>query len=289
MVTGNKIPCFHGDDVAPCPPEDALFHVIPVPLEKSVSYGGGTARGPAAILDASVQLETLTLGTVPAENGIYTAAAVNCAGHIGDVLARVGEHVEYALNFDALPVLLGGEHTLSMAVIAPLKKKYGNFGVVQFDAHADLRKEYGGTAFSHAAVMRRFHEQKVPLLQIGTRSYSLEEKDYRLQNKGTIHWLDADRLAQEEQWEVVFPADFPENIYLSLDVDGLDASVMPATGTPVPGGLSWYQAMWLLKSVLSQRRCIGFDVVEFTPLPGQNAWDFTAAQLVYNIMAYCSQ
>lgn len=277
---------FHGDDVLPSAPEDALFHILPVPLEQSVSYGRGTADGPAAILEASAQLETLTLGVVPADAGLYTAPAIQCTERVEDVLGRIEREVERTLTFDALPVILGGEHTVSAGVIAPLKKRFGRFGVVQFDAHADLRAEYEGSRFSHASVMRRFHEQGIPLLQIGTRSYCQEEMEYRQAHRDTLHWIDAEEIHSRQLREIVFPKDFPENVYVSFDIDGLDAATMPATGTPVPGGLNWYQAMWLLQSVLRQRRCIGFDVVEFAPIAGQQAWAFTSAQLVYNIMAY---
>ncbi len=278
---------FHGDDVPPSPPEKAFFHVIPVPLEQSVSYGGGTAQGAAAILDASLQLETLTLGVVPADRGIYTAEPVVCSGTVEEILHRVELQVERAIACNALPVILGGEHTVSLGSLAPLQRAYGEFGVIQFDAHADLRDEYGGCRLSHAAVMRRFHEQGISLCQLGTRSYSVAEDEYRQQHSESICWFDSEELVGGWINRVTLPRDFPENIYLSFDVDGLDVSIMPATGTPVPGGLGWYQTQWLLESILQQRRCIGFDVVEFAPIAGQHAWSFTAAQLVYNIMALC--
>ncbi len=280
---------FHGDDVIPSNPQDALFHIIPVPLEQTVSYKGGTASAPQAIIDASAQLETLTLGmdgVIPADYGLYTAPAIDCSGEIEAVLQRIETVVGKSTRQGKIPVLLGGEHSLSQGVIAPLKERYGEFGVVQFDAHADLRKSYGGTIYSHASVMRRFHEAGVPLFQLGTRSYSREEQEYRNAHRETICWLDSSELWQNRQngSEIRLPENFPENIYISFDIDGLDAAVMPATGTPVPGGLQWLQAMDLLAAVCRQGRCIGFDVVEFAPISGQHAWDFTAAQLVYDIM-----
>ncbi len=278
---------FHGDDVVPSLPQDALFHIIPVPLEQSVSYGGGTVQGPEAIIDASAQLETLALGGVPADSGIYTAEPVLCSGNIEDVLHRIESEVGRAVDCGALPVVLGGEHTVSLGSLAPLKRVYGDFGVIQFDAHADLRYQYDGTLFSHAAVMRRFHEQGIPLYQLGTRSYSVEEDKYRRRHRKSICWIDAEELVGGGIKEIVLPEEFPQNVYISFDVDGLDASVMPATGTPVPGGPGWYQIQWLLESIFRQRRCIGFDMVEFAPIAGQHAWAFTVAQLVYNIMAMC--
>jgi agmatinase len=274
---------FHGDDVRPSPPQDALFHVIPVPMEQSVSYGGGTAQGPAAILAASRQLELLTDYGVPAEQGIYTAAAVNCQGETAAVLTRIEEATSRACALGKIPVLLGGEHSLTFAAIRALKKFHKNFGIIHFDAHADLRDRYEGSAYSHACVMRRVHELGIAIFQIGTRAYSLEESKYRRENAASLAFLDA-RDIHRHGTSLTLPAFMPENVYISFDVDGLDAAVMPATGTPVPGGLTWWQVMDILEQILHNRRCIGFDVVEFAPIAGLHFADFTAAQLVYNLM-----
>ncbi|MDR0477236.1 MAG: agmatinase [Desulfobulbaceae bacterium] len=277
---------FHGDDVRPSPPEKALFHVIAAPMEQSVSYGVGAARGPAAIISASRQLELLTDYGVPADHGIYTAA-VDCQGDTAAALARIEEAVAYTCGLGKIPALLGGEHTVTLGAIRALKKFHSHFGVIHFDAHADLRDRYEGSPSSHACVMRRVHELGVPLFQIATRAYSLEEQKYRQENTTSLAFVDARDLSG--QANLVLPAFIPEEIYISFDVDAFDTAVMPATGTPVPGGLSWWRAMDLLEQIMANRHCIGLDVVELAPIAGLHFADFTAAQLVYNLMALTAQ
>jgi len=277
---------FHGDDVKPSPPENALFHVIPAPMEQSVSYGAGAARGPAAIIAASRQLELLTDYGIPAEHGIHTAKAVDCQGGAAAVLDRIEKSVGRACALGKIPVLLGGEHTVTLGAVRALKKFHGHFGLIQFDAHADLRDRYEGSPYSHACVMRRVHELGIPMVQIATRAYSLEEQKYRQENQGSLGYLDARDI--DGQASLALPAFIPEQVYISFDVDAFDAAVMPATGTPVPGGLIWRQAMDILEKIFAERRCIGFDVVEFAPIAGLHFADFTAAQLVYNLMGLAS-
>ena len=273
---------FHGEDVPPSAPEKALFHVIPAPLESSVSYGAGTKAGPRAILEASYQLELQSNGCVPAEQGIHTIEPLDCSGPVQQVLQRISQPVGAALALNKIPFLLGGEHTVTLGAIPALKNQVGEFGVIQFDAHADLRDIYQGSKLSHACVMRRIHEQNIPILQLGTRSYSQEEQTYRLRHG--IPFYDSRDIWQGGPG-LTLPADFPAKVYVSFDIDGLDSSLMPATGTPVPGGLSWQQAMALLERIMEQRICIGLDLVEYAPIPGFHAYSFTAAQLAYDMMA----
>lgn len=264
-------------------PDKARFHVIPVPYEESVSYGGGTAAGPAAILAASDQLELWDGESAPADLGIHTTPAVDCSGGAGAVLERIEAATATALSHGGLPVLLGGEHTVSLGALRALRRLRGRFGVIQFDAHADLRDRYGGTPYSHAAVMRRaVGDLGLPLFQIGVRALCREEVDYRAL-LGIGH-LDAAALARHGIPDPLLPPDFPERIYVTFDLDGLDPAIMPATGTPVPGGLGWYDARRCLERAMTGRRVLGFDVVELAPIPGLHAADFTAARLVYDIM-----
>lgn len=274
---------FHGEDVPPSAPENALFHVIPVPFERSVSYGSGTAGGPDAILEASCQLELLTNGCIPAEHGLHTTSPVDCNGPVEDVLNRIRKCVDVTLQMDKIPVILGGEHTVTRGVISALVDSFDDFGVIQFDAHADLRDSYQGSPHSHACVMRRIHEQNIPIYQLGTRSYSSEEQEYRIAH--SIPFRDSEDIWNKGH-ELSLPVDFPEKVFITFDIDGLDSSLMPATGTPVPGGLNWYQAMWLIQQIMNSRICIGFDVVEYSPIPGFHGYSFTTAQLVYNMMGY---
>ncbi len=276
---------FHGDDVAPSAPEDALFHIIPVPLEQSVSYMGGTAAGPQAILEASCQLELLENSLIPSVEGFYTAEEVDCAVDIMVTLERIKAQVKYALECAAVPILLGGEHTLTLGAVQALQEQYGDdFAVVVFDAHADLRESYTGTRHSHACVMRRIHELGVKVYQFGTRSYAVEEEEYRVVNG--IWFRDCEDIILSGVEALELPSDLPENIYLSFDVDVWDISLMPATGTPVPGGLDWYKSVWLLEKILYGRKCVGADFVELSPLPGLCGYDFVVAQLIHRVMSF---
>jgi agmatinase len=275
---------FHGEDVSSSAPDLALFHVIPVPYEKSVSYGTGTANGPQAILDASCQLELFDGKGVPAEVGIHTQPMLDCSGSHEEALAGIEKAVTSCLSHGKIPVILGGEHTITFGAVRALRQKYSEFGVVQFDAHADLRETYEGSPFSHACVMKRIFDMGVPLFQVGTRSYSLEE--HALRRKHAIAHIDAEDIFRMDIDAFALPANFPEKVYITFDVDGFDPSIMPSTGTPVPGGLTWYQAMGLLGKIMDSRVCIGLDVAELAPVPFLHCASFTAAQLVYTMMGF---
>jgi agmatinase len=278
-----EFPPFLGSELPSTLPADAGFHVLPVPWERSVSYGGGTAHGPAGILSASWQLEVWDRGEIPAEEGIYTHPPVDVTGKPEGVLDRIAEAVCRVLRLGAMPVVLGGEHTVTYGVVRGfLQAGVRDFGVVQLDAHADLRDSYRGDPLSHACAMRRILEAGIPLYQLGVRALCEEEAAVR--ESFGIDFLDAEVLVPGGIDEVDLPADFPENLYFTLDVDGMDPSVFPATGTPVPGGPGWYQTLKLIESVARQRRLIGFDLMELAPIPGFHCYDFAAAQLVYKIM-----
>ncbi|MBN2451775.1 MAG: agmatinase [Lentisphaeria bacterium] len=277
---------FLQSELTPAPARGAGFHVIPVPLERTVSYGGGARRGPEAILAASQQLELFDGTCTPALGGIHTAAAVPVTGDDEAVQEAIATAVAAALDCGAVPVLLGGEHSVSYgAVAAVARRRGGDVGVVQFDAHADLRDTYGGSPWSHACVMRRVVEAGVPLFQLGVRSLSAAEAEVRSRRR--IGHLDARLLAEGIPEGPLLPGDFPRNLYLTLDVDVLDCSLMPATGTPEPGGLHWWMLLRLLERVLQGRRIVGFDVVELAPCEGLHHCDYTAAKLVYVLMALC--
>jgi len=264
-------------------PDKAAVHVIPVPLENSTSYGSGTATGPAAIIEASKQLEVWDGSRMPALSGIHTAEPVDCSKEIAKTLDRIEDAVAYAMECEALPLVLGGEHTVTLGALRAMKQKYGRFGVVQFDAHADLRNTYQGSPFSHACVMRRaMDDLRIPIFQVGVRALCSEEADYR--KAQSVPCLDARKLHLKGIPTQVLPPDFPERIYITFDVDGLDPSVIRATGTPVPGGLGWHDAMTLLERITAGRQVIGADVVELAPAPGDHASDFAAAQLAYCLL-----
>ncbi len=274
-------PSFLELDVAPPPAAQARFHILSAPYEKTVSYGTGTAQGPSAILRASLQLEAYDGCGVPAEAGIHTADPIDCGGAAEEALGRIAEAVRATVAGGHVPVLLGGEHTVTFGAIRALIPG-APFGVVQFDAHADLRESYEGTPYSHACVMRRVVEAGVPLFQLGVRSLTREEDDFRL--LAGIGHLDAARLARAGVPAEVLPPGFPERIYLTFDVDALDPSIVPATGTPEPGGLQWYQTLDLLARIVAGRTVVGLDVVELAPRADSYVSDFAVARLLYNLL-----
>ena len=275
-------PHFLASEIPPSTLQDALFHVIPVPYERSVSYGIGTAKGPEAILESSQQLELFDGTSIPAEHGIYTHPPIDCGKEPDVVLKKIKAAVASALTLEKIPVLLGGEHTVSVGAFQAIKETIKNVGIIQFDAHADLRNTYEGTPHSHACVMHRALDLKIPFFQIGVRSLSYEE--YQLRREKRIPHLDASTLHETEIPLQILPADFPENIYITFDVDAFDPSIMPATGTPEPGGLAWHQTFELLERIVSARQIIGFDLVELAPVSGMHFPEFTVARFIYNLL-----
>jgi agmatinase len=267
--------------------DSALFHILPVPLERSVSYGGGTGKGPSAILRASAQLEVFDGRSCPGDKGLMTHPPVQCGGPIKKVLERIAAATEKILIQGGIPVLLGGEHTLSGGAFQALRHRYGegnsDIGIVQIDAHADLRDSYEGSRFSHACVMKRALDQDFPIYQLGIRSLSPEE--IQLRKDRNIPYRDGEDLCSGTPVSAVnLPEGFPQDIYLTIDVDGLDPSIIPGTGTPEPGGLGWYQTLNLIDSIAGKHRIIGYDVVELAPTSGSIISEFTTARLVYQVM-----
>lgn len=299
----NNYPRFLESELPELRAEECFFHIIPAPYEASVSYGHGTAEGPRAILEASGQLEVWTGRANPSALGIYTAPPIDCGDRENRgapaVLERIAGATNFSLNTGGLPILLGGEHSITPGALGALKDKYGIFGVVHFDAHADLRHTYQGSRYSHACAMRRAADLGLPVFQLGVRSLSPEEVSYR--KVSGIGHLDARELFQlGADWpsrqnanvgttantmgHAFLPADFPGRIFISFDVDALDPSILPATGTPEPGGLGWYQTLNLIEAACGGRQVIGADFVELAPRQGWPVSDFTVARLVYEFM-----
>ena len=282
-MTDQKYPNFLELDIPPSSFEEARIHIIPVEMEKSVSYGRGASAGPRAILEASLQLEAFDGRSVPGKAGIYTHEPIKCrTAVVEDDIAAVASEVEKVIRKGGLPVILGGEHTVTLGALKAFADTGQRIGVVQFDAHADLRDRYENNPYSHACVMRRIHDMAIPFVQIGIRSLSEDEHLFR-RTHDIVSWDAADIYRSGIPSEVL-PWDFPGHIYLTFDVDCFDAAIMPATGTPEPGGLTWYQVMDLLHRTAAGRKICGFDVVELAPIPGMHGPDFTAAKLVYHLM-----
>ncbi len=276
-------PVFLGSEFEHPRAEDAYFHVLPIPYEESVSYGGGTSKGPAAILEASWQLETWDGKSKPSELGIHTHPPVSMEGNAEQVVNNIATATKNIVENKGFPVGLGGEHTITYGIVKGLREAgYDDFGVVQIDAHADLREAYEGNPYSHASVMKRVVDMGVPLFQLGIRAFCEEEIATR--KACGVHHIDADILVPQNIQTLELPDDFPRRVFFTLDIDGMDPSVFPSTGTPVPGGLGWYQTLSLFESVAQQREIIGFDVNEFAPIKGFHAYEFSASLLTYKMM-----
>jgi agmatinase len=270
-------------------PASARAVVIPFGLEASVSYGGGTAAGPAAIIAASQQLELYDeeLGKEAyLDYGVAALREPEIARPLTAALDQLEGVVEAVLAAGKFPFVLGGEHSLTAGAIRPFVRRHRDLVVLQFDAHADLRDDYLGERLSHAAAMRRVLDHAgVSLVSVGIRAVSRGEVEFYEANRErvTIHW--AKDQAGWDIEEIVRPlAGRP--VYVTFDIDALDAAVMPATGTPTPGGLHYWQALAILRRAAEVSSIVGADLVELAPIPGFHAFDYTAASLAYKIMSY---
>ena len=268
--------------------ETARGVVVPVPWEATVSYGAGTAKGPAAILDASryVELYDEVLREEPyRKGGIHTAPAVDGSGDDPVAFLDGLESVAARLFADGkFPVFLGGEHSLTTAPVRAARAAFEDLSVLQFDAHADLRESYEGTPWSHACVMRRVHELGVPAVPIGIRAISVEEAEFVHDEGLPVFW--SHRIAHGEEWMDTVLNTLSDTVYITFDVDYFDPSLIPATGTPEPGGGFWHETMRFLGYLFEDKNVVGMDVVELAPIEGLHAPDFVIARLVHRCLGY---
>lgn len=262
--------------------------VLPVPLERTTSYGRGTAQGPQAILVASRQVELYDeeLVAEPFRQGICTLPppAYSSTDHRG-YLDRLSEDVAGHLQAGKFVLALGGEHSLTLAPVRAAKRVFGQIGVVQFDAHADLRQSYRGDPLSHASVMRRVQEEGLPTLAVGIRSLSRREAEHMANHRLATVWAHELPDLPPERFRRLLEA-LPRRVYLTFDVDYLDPSLVPATGTPEPGGGEWYPTLRLLRSLFELKEVVAMDLVELAPIAGQPSSDFTVARLAYKCLGY---
>lgn len=263
--------------------------IFPIPLERTTTYEHGTRNGPAAIITASRNMETwdeeLNAETF-AKIGIATLPAIDTAeGTLDKVLADIYTTELALLGDGKFPVALGGEHSLTPPLVAAAAKKFPDLSVLQIDAHADLREAYQGNPASHASAMRRVVEI-CPAVQVAIRSLSIEESEAIPRLRTKIYWARDIARAPLETWIPRVVGDLSRHVYLTVDLDGFDPAYMPATGTPEPGGLDWYQVTSLIRAVAKAKKIVAADVVELLPQHGDHASDFLAAKLVYRILGY---
>ncbi len=257
--------------------------VLPVPYDFSTTYQGGTRWGPRAILSASQNMELWDdeLGATY-RAGIHTLPEVEPTALGPEAMAaRVEQAVDWILERGKLPVILGGEHSITAGAVRAAARRFPGLSVLQFDAHADMRERYLDSPYSHACVMRRVRES-VPAASVGIRSCSEEEAEYLRQHPVPV-WSTRAFRALRGDWQGILGS-LTGSVFVTFDLDAFDPGVLPATGTPEPGGLDWYEAVDLLRAVAAHSRIVGFDVVELAPIPGQVASDFLAARLVYRLI-----
>lgn len=263
--------------------EAASAVILPAPYDFSTTYQGGTRWGPRALIAASRNMELWDdeLGAVY-RRGIHTLPELEPTALGPEAMAeRVEQAVDWILERGKLPVMLGGEHSLTAGAVRATAKRYPKLSVLQLDAHADMRDEYLDSPYSHACVMRRVREQ-VPASSVGIRSLSEEEAAHLKSHPAPI-WSVRQFRALDGKWDPILKT-LTDDVFVTFDLDALDPGILPATGTPEPGGLDWYEAVDLLAAVSRRSRIVGFDVVELAPLPGHVASDFLAARLVYRMI-----
>ncbi|MDI6804291.1 MAG: agmatinase [Bacteroidota bacterium] len=276
--------------------EKSKVVILPIPYEATVSYGGGTAKGPDAILEASHYVEFYDEETgrqVYKELGIATVEPINFLDlNEEDSLGKIYQASKKLLQHDKFVIALGGEHTISQALIVPIAEKYHNLSILHIDAHSDLRHAYQGNRFSHASVMARVCEYLNPknIVQAAIRAQCKEEADFIQQTGITTIYAHEIRGGKYKRmtkdWDDYAISKLTDEVYVTFDVDGFDPSIMPATGTPEPNGLYWDETMRLLKKLGKSKKVVGCDVVELSPMAGLHHPDLTTAKLVSKMVNY---
>jgi agmatinase len=268
--------------------ERARVVVLPVPYDFTTTYQGGTRWGPRAILSASQNMELWDeeLGATY-RAGIHTLPELEPTARGPEAMVeRVEQAVDWIFAQDRIPAMLGGEHSITAGAVRAAARRVPGLSVLQLDAHADMRDVYLDTKASHACVMRRIREI-VPAVSVGIRSLS-EEEAGDLERSPVPMWSTRRFRSLGRDWSPILDA-LTDRVFVTFDLDALDPSILPATGTPEPGGLDWYEAVDLLAAVSRRARIVGFDIVELAPIPGQVASDFLAARLAYRLMGLALQ
>ncbi|HYK76582.1 MAG TPA: agmatinase [Daejeonella sp.] len=269
--------------------ENSKVVIQSAPYEYTSSYLMGSAKGPEAIIKASQYVEfydeELDVETLR-QTGIATLAAMDFNGKVdADAVALIEQETEKLLNDNKFVVSLGAEHTVTYGFVKAFAKKFNNLTVLQIDAHSDLRYSYHDNIYSHASVMHRVHDMGINLCQAGIRAQCIEEAEL-IKKSDNIHTAYAHQIRTNPNWIKELIANMTENVYITIDADGFDPSIMPAVGTAEPNGLFWNETLELLRTVCKERNVVGFDVVECAPMEGTILSEYTLAKLIYRLIGY---
>lgn len=264
-------------------PEKSRVVIIPVPYDETSTWGKGADKGPGAILEASANMELYDIETDSEifEIGIHTAKPVTEKSSPEKMVNAVEKATDGFLQKQKFVVGIGGEHSITTGFVRAFARHFKNLSVLQFDAHTDLRPEYEGTPYSHASVMSRISEI-CPFVQVGIRSMDSIEKPFIKKENLFL----ARDIYDNDHWMDKAIGRLTENVFITVDLDGFDPSIMPSTGTPEPGGLGWYQVIKFMKKVIEAKNVVGFDVVELAPVETEKSSDFLAAKLIYKLLSY---
>src|SRR5436190_7203166 len=267
--------------------ETARILVWPLSYEGTVSYGGGTGQGAAAIIDASRNMELYDEETDAEvyKLGIHTVAESPSIESPERMMSSLYDRAKQLLASEKFITMIGGEHSVSGPVIRAHSETYPNLSVLQIDAHADLRDSYDGTPHSHASIMARVvKDLRIPAVQVGIRSISVDEARVIDQLPTRIFWA-RDIVGRNDWWDDAIEG-LTENVYLTIDIDGLDPSLVSATGTPEPGGLGWYETIGLIRTLARRRNVVGMDLTEYSYVEGHSASAFLCAKLIYKALGF---
>jgi len=264
-------------------PQSARVAIVPVPYDGTSTWLKGADKGPQAIIEASANMELYDIETDSEvyRKGIFTDRPVEQKLSPEDMVEAVRQKVREHIRKDRFTVVIGGEHSVSIGSVMAHVEGYGDITVLQLDAHCDLRDKYEGSKYNHACVMARVREL-CPILQVGIRSMDSCEKEFL--DKSRVFF--ADDIHSNTGWVDQVVAKLPAQVYVTIDLDVFDPSIMPSTGTPEPGGLLWYEVLALLRAVCDMKNVVGFDVVELCPDSRNRAPDFMAAKLIYKLLSY---
>jgi len=271
--------------------ENAKYVIQQVPYEHTSSYLQGSAKGPAAIIEAShfvefydeeLDVETIQTNPIATLKPIVFHDVVDA-----DAINLIEQHTDFLLSNNKFVISLGAEHTVTLGFIKAFIKKFSNLTVLQIDAHSDLRHSYHDNLYSHASVMARIHELGINLTQIGIRAQCKEESDL-IKASDNIHTFYAHKIRTNPDWMEKAIETLTDNVYITIDADGFDPSIVPSVGTAEPGGMYWEETLSFLRKVCKQRNVVGFDVVEVAPSEGQILSEYAMAKLVYRLIGYIS-